>query len=124
MMKKTLKLTDTSGIFYLAEEWCRRAAEDNTSWVNDLAEKYTKLANSLEHSGWKRSTGMTQTQQILNHIKRTGSITQREAYIDYGVQSFHRRLTDLREQGFNIVGRLRFHPTTGQRYTRYNLAAQ
>tara|TARA_R100000781_G_scaffold15532_3_gene12856 strand:+ start:3143 stop:3517 length:375 start_codon:yes stop_codon:yes gene_type:complete len=122
MMKKmTLKLTDSSGIFYLAEEWCRRAVENNSSWVNDLAEKYTKLAASLEHSGWKRSTGMTQTQRILNHIERTGSISQREAYIDYGVQSFHRRLTDLREQGHNLVGHLRYHPTTGQRYTRYSL---
>jgi hypothetical protein len=64
---------------------------------------------------------MTQAEQILQHIQRTGSITQREAYIDYGVQSFHRRLTDIKDAGHDLVAIKKYHPTTGQVYSRYYL---
>ncbi|TWH35573.1 MULTISPECIES: helix-turn-helix domain-containing protein [unclassified Aminobacter] len=64
---------------------------------------------------------MTQCDKILDHIRKNGSITQREAFIDYGIQSFHRRLSDLRQAGYRLIGRRRKHPTTGQEYTRYYL---
>jgi len=120
-MTKNLILTpsNTDGIFHLAETFCVRAARSKAQWEIDLAEHYGKLAASFEHSGWKKITGMTQTDRILTHIRKAGSITQREAYIDYGIQSFHRRLTDLRDMGYTILGQLKTHPTTGQKYTRY-----
>lgn len=63
----------------------------------------------------------TQLDKMLKHMRRTGSITQREAYMDYGVQSFHRRIADLRQLGYRLRGEPRVHPTSGQSYTRYFL---
>lgn len=63
-----------------------------------------------------------QAQIVLTHIQRAGSITQREAVVDYSVQSLTRRITELRDAGFGIERELRFHPITGQRYARYSLA--
>lgn len=64
---------------------------------------------------------MTQVEKMLDHLKKNGSITQREAYLDYGIQSFHRRLSDLKELGYAVRGVAKKHPTTGQEYTRYYL---
>lgn len=64
---------------------------------------------------------MTQNQLILQHMKRTGSITLREALIDYSVQSLTKRIQELRASGYKIKSVSKTHPTTGQRYTRYTL---
>lgn len=64
---------------------------------------------------------MTQNTQILEHMKRTGSITLREALIDYSVQSLTKRIQELRALGYKIKSVRKTHPTTGQRYTRYTL---
>jgi hypothetical protein len=64
---------------------------------------------------------MTQTQQILKHLRKAGSISQREAIIDHSIQSLTRRITDLRDAGFNIESHWKKHPVTGQYYTRYTL---
>lgn len=64
---------------------------------------------------------MTQNEQILQHMKRTGSITLREALIDYSVQSLTKRIQELRGLGYKIKSVSKTHPTTGQRYTRYTL---
>jgi hypothetical protein len=65
---------------------------------------------------------MTQNEMIIHHMRRTGSITQREALIDYSVQSLTKRISELRTSGFKIISEKRLHPTTGQRYVRYVLA--
>lgn len=62
-----------------------------------------------------------QTQTILNHLKRAGSISLREALIDYSVQSLTKRIQELRNDGYKIESVHKVHPTTGQRYTRYVL---
>jgi len=80
-----------------------------------------RLCEKAENNGWKRRTGMTQNDHILKHIKATGSISQREAFLDYSIQSLTRRIRDLREAGYNIVSRGVTHPITKQRYTRYFL---
>lgn len=67
---------------------------------------------------------MTQCEKILDHMKKNGSITQREGYLDYAIQSFTRRIADLREMGYVIRSEARRHPTTGQEYTRYFLDAE
>lgn len=64
---------------------------------------------------------MTQNQLIIEHMKRTGSITMREALIDYSIQSLTKRIQELRSLGWKIKSVAKTHPTTGQRYTRYTL---
>lgn len=63
-----------------------------------------------------------QATTVLRHIRRAGSITQREALVDHSVQSLTRRITELRDAGIPIKRELRHHPLTGQRYARYSLA--
>lgn len=64
---------------------------------------------------------MTQTSMILDHMKRAGSITMREALLDYSIQSLTKRISELRQAGYKIKTEHKFHPTTGQRYARYKL---
>ena len=63
----------------------------------------------------------TQNALIINHMLRTGSITQREAMIDYSIQSLTKRISELRQRGYKIKSEQKMHPTTGQRYVRYVL---
>jgi hypothetical protein len=63
----------------------------------------------------------TQHETILNHLRLTKGLTVREALVDYSIQSFTARITELRKMGYNIRGIKGKHPVTGQRYTRYVL---
>ena len=67
---------------------------------------------------------MTQTTQILEHMKRTGSITMREALLDYSIQSLTKRISELRQAGYKIETEHKHHPTTGQRYARYKFLSK
>jgi predicted DNA-binding transcriptional regulator YafY len=58
---------------------------------------------------------------ILNHLRATKGLTVREAMVDYSIQSFTKRISELRKLGYNIEGHKGKHPVTGQRYTRYVL---
>lgn len=64
-----------------------------------------------------------QARTILQHLSDTGTITQREAIMDHSVQSLTRRITEIRDAGFEVRGVWKKHPVTGQRYMRYNLDA-
>jgi hypothetical protein len=64
---------------------------------------------------------MSQLDKILNHIKRQGSISQREAIMDYSIQSLTSRISQLRRKGYKIITRHYLHPVTGQSYARYSL---
>lgn len=64
---------------------------------------------------------MTQLQILMNHFKKARSISQREALVDYSIQSLTKRISELRDMGFNIVTEHKKHPVTGQRYARYVL---
>ncbi len=64
---------------------------------------------------------MTQNQILFQHLKRTGSISQREALVDYSIQSLTKRISELRDLGLNIITQHKKHPVTGQRYARYVL---
>lgn len=111
--------TDHDGIFDLAERLCVLAVGDPM-----LLPDYTvaqRNAKSLEHSGWKRKTGMTQNQIIMKHLRKAGSITVREAIIEYSIQSLTKRIQEMREDGHEIISTVRFHPVTGQKYVRYSL---
>ena len=103
-----------------AEKLCLLAARNPDRWLA-LYNEAMAAVNKLEHNGWKRKTGMTQNQLILKHLKKTGSITQREAIVDYSIQSLTKRISELREAGHNIISHFKYHPITGQRYARYEL---
>ena len=64
---------------------------------------------------------MTQNQLLIKHFNRTGKITQREAIMDYSIQSLTRRIRDLRDIGFPIVSKHKKHPVSGQRYVEYQM---
>lgn len=65
---------------------------------------------------------MTQHQLILKHLRKAGSITVREAMVEYSISSLTKRINELRELGYDIVSVTKHHPVTGQRYVRYRFA--
>lgn len=63
----------------------------------------------------------SQHDKILKHLRKAGSITVREALVEYSISSLTKRIQELRGRGYNIVSEWKSHPVTGQRYTRYKL---
>ena len=63
----------------------------------------------------------TQNAKIIKHLRATKVLTQREAMLDYSIQSITKRISELRKSGYRIDGVKGKHPTTGQNYTRYVL---
>ena len=47
----------------------------------------------------------TQAERVLDYIKEFGSITQLEALRDLGVMRLASRISDLRKQGIDIIGK-------------------
>ncbi len=62
---------------------------------------------------------MRQTEQVINHLKITGSITNREALLDYQIASLSKVISTLRAEGYVILGAWRKHPITKNNYKRY-----
>ena len=110
--------TDHDALFERAERLCLEAV------ANPALEPDHRAANvaakNLEYYGWKRTTGMTQHSIILKHLRKAGSITVREAIVEYSIQSLTKRIQELRELGHGIISHVRFHPITGQKYVRYS----
>jgi hypothetical protein len=67
---------------------------------------------------------MSQHTMILNHLLASRGLTLREALIDYRIQSFPKRISELRKSGYRIDGIKSRHPVTNQRYTRYTLVEE
>lgn len=108
---------------FATAEYLALAAVDYPELV-PLYQLFLKRARRREGApGMKGRTTMTQVEKILRHLRENGSITQREAYIDYGIQSFHRRLTDLKDMGYELEGEGKTHPVTKQEYTRYRMVS-
>jgi hypothetical protein len=83
----------------------------------------TKGHRPANISGDLRLSFLTpQATTVIRHLADTGTITQREALLDHSVQSLTRRITELRDHGWNIDGQWKRHPVTGQRYKRYSFA--
>ena len=55
-------------------------------------------------SGKITSAKATQAQRVLEYITEFGSITQLEALRDLGVMRLASRISDLKKQGYAIVG--------------------
>ena len=63
----------------------------------------------------------TQHAKIIAHLRATKGLTLREAMLDYSIQSFTKRISELRKAGYRIDSVKGNHPMTGQQYTRYVL---
>lgn len=64
---------------------------------------------------------MRQHDQILKHLETVGSITVREAMVEYSIASLTKRISELREAGYEIISDRKAHKITGQEYVRYSL---
>lgn len=66
----------------------------------------------------------TNAETILTHIRKTGSLSMREAMDDYGMSggSLSGTICILRDMGYNIQTEMKKHPITGRRYARYYMA--
>jgi hypothetical protein len=62
---------------------------------------------------------VSQNDLVMMHIRKAGSISQREALLDYGIQCLTARVHELRKRGYKIKMQQKIHPTTGQHYARY-----
>lgn len=67
---------------------------------------------------------LSQHQLILKHLRATKGLTMREALLDYSIQSFTARISELRKMGYRIDSVTSKHPTKGQQYTRYVLVEE
>ena len=65
---------------------------------------------------------MTQHDMIIKHLRKAGSITVREAMVEYSISSLTKRINELRTIGYDIVSVTKYHPVTKQRYVRYRFA--
>lgn len=111
----------TDHIFEEAERLCLLATNDPQ--YQEAYEQAMQQVSLIEHSGWKRRTGMTQEAKVLNHLNTVGSITVREAMVDYSISSLTKRISNLRAEGHNIISEKKRHKVTGQEYVRYSLAS-
>jgi hypothetical protein len=111
---------NTDEIFEKAEALCVLAAQEPDQYSDEFT-LWNKEAQKLEHQGWKIMTGQTQHDKIMKHLIKAGSITVREAMVEYSVSSLPKRIQELRELGNEIISNIKFHPITGQKYTRYTL---
>ena len=66
----------------------------------------------------------TQQSNIMKHLRTAGSITVREAMIEYHISSLTKRIHELRSMGIDIESVRKQHPVTGQRYVRYTLMSE
>ena len=60
---------------------------------------------------------MTQEERIIDHIRKKGSITAKEAMEEYGIMRLASRISDLKKHGFGITrdtvaGKNRYGETT------------
>ena len=62
---------------------------------------------------------MSQNEVLIKHFKKARSISQREALVDYSIQSLTKRISELRSMGYRIKTVHKHHPVTGQKYARY-----
>lgn len=64
---------------------------------------------------------MTQHEQVIRHIKRTGSISSFEAIMDYGITRLAARIWELTNKGYKFRVERKVNPATKKQYARYFL---
>lgn len=63
----------------------------------------------------------TQVDTLAAHLKKHKTITRRQADTEYSIQSLTKRISELREMGFEIKSQFKRNPITNQRYMQYQL---
>lgn len=106
-------------LFNMADTACVRAWEDE-GW-GPYHKRLLTMCVKLENNGWKKRNGMTKIQKLVTHLKKTGSISHREAMDDYQMSggALTKYISTLRQSGYKITSLKKTHPITGQEYTRY-----
>lgn len=61
----------------------------------------------------------TQKEMILEHLKKYGRITDREAYTEYAIRRTGARVWDLRKDGYNIRTEMTTKPNRFGKYTTF-----
>lgn len=62
----------------------------------------------------------SQTQSVLAHLRRYGSISPMEAQVAYGIMRLASRIHELKKTGYEISTELR-QDGAGHRYARYHI---
>lgn len=104
-------------LHHMTEVACVRSWDDE-GW-GPYHKRLLTMCVKIENNGWKKRNGMTQHQKILNHFKKVGSITCREGMIEYSIQALPKRISELRQAGYDIKSVTKYHPVTQQKYVRY-----
>ena len=85
---------------------------------------YQDLSEEIADSVLLEGEKMTQCEMILDYMRRTGSITQKEAYDALGCLRLSGRIYDLKQAGYSINGVMESKPNRFGKiasYTRYFL---
>lgn len=109
-------------LFHMSDVACVRSWEDE-GW-GPYHKRLLTMCVKLENNGWKKANGMTKIQKLVTHLKKTGSISHREAMDDYQMSggALTKYISILRnEHDMPIASKAKRHPITGQIYTRYVL---
>lgn len=63
--------------------------------------------------------------KVLDYLVKKGSMTARDGLLDLYINSgsLTRRITEIRDAGYEVTSRYKTHPTTGQRYMEYTFGA-
>lgn len=63
--------------------------------------------------------------EVLDYLQAKGTASPREALLDRDINSgsFTRRITELRDAGYEITDDWKKHPVSGRRYKVYTYAA-
>lgn len=64
---------------------------------------------------------MKQTDQVLEYMRRNGSIDPLRAFTDLGILRLGARIWDLKNAGVPISGEIRTNPDTGKRWKEYRI---
>lgn len=73
--------------------------------------------------GFRPVMQKSQLDWLLQHFKKSPSISSQEAAGQFRIRSLSRRINDLEALGHRFAREIRYD-TTGQRYTRYHYLGQ
>jgi DNA-binding MarR family transcriptional regulator len=113
--------TNPGGTVLLSPSKARHMALVLEHWASEIEAELKPSSPSRLGGGYPSLTD--QSRLVLNHMRRAGSISAREAVNDHGITSatLARRICDIEEAGYGIHRERKVHPVTSKRYTRYSL---
>lgn len=105
-------------LFNMADQACVRAWEDE-GW-GPFHKRLLTMCIKIENPG-RRKVLNTDSDKVLKHLTKVGSISMREAMDDYGMagNALAANIATLRKAGHKIVTQMKKHPITGRKYARY-----